>query len=434
MRRAFERLARLVGQDVRATASSGERRPMQPKTSREDWVTPDHVPASLIVDFDFYNPPGVDEDLHRAWRTLRSGPDIVWSPHNGGHWIATRGRDIAAMMADPQHFSNVQVNVPREAQRSIPLGLDPPDHGPFRKLLMPAFLPKAVNLLEEGVRRVAVERIEAIAPRGACEFMSDFARVLPVVVFLDIVKLPQEDREMLQREAEPIFRSKAAEPRARAHAALRDYLAKFMDARAASPGEDLLSQVATAEIDGRPITRDEAMGVAMLLLAGGLDTVASLLGFSAHFLALNPGHRRQLIERPDLMPNAVEELIRRFGIANNVRTVVEDYDYNGVFLKKGDVIQTPSLMAGLDEDFTPNPLEVDFTRPLTEIRHAAFGAGPHTCPGAVLARREIRIFLETWLARMPDFRLKPGTRPAMVSGMTNGVRELWLSWDVAASS
>ena len=183
------------------------------------------------------------------------------------------------------------------------------------------------------------------------------------------------------------------------------YLGEWVERRAVDPGSDLLSRIVTASVDGRPITRSEAFNVCLLMLLGGLDTVASMLGFVARFLAGSADQRRQLCERIDDQPflrSAVEELVRRHGVVNTGRFIVEDMEYHGVQLRAGDLIQLPNSLVGLDERAVDDPLTVDFTRPFP-IRHAAFGTGPHTCPGAVLARREIQIFIEEWLSRIPDF-------------------------------
>jgi cytochrome P450 len=169
------------------------------------------------------------------------------------------------------------------------------------------------------------------------------------------------------------------------------------------------------------------MAMCLLLLFGGLDTVASMLSFIARFLALNPAHRRELAQDRSLIPNAVEELIRRHGVANTCRLVKKDIVLKGAPLKAGDQIQAPNVFVGLDEATVTDPMRVDFHRE-RPIPHAAFGNGVHTCPGAVLARREIKVFLEEWLARIPDFEIKPGTIPLVEAGNVSGVVELQLSW------
>jgi cytochrome P450 len=166
-------------------------------------------------------------------------------------------------------------------------------------------------------------------------------------------------------------------------------------------------------------------------LSGGLDTVKNLLGFVALFLATHPDHVRQLREKPEIIPHAIEELIRRHGVSNTARLVVTDYDFLGVHLKAGDQLQGVTALFGLDDETVPNPMDVDFNRP-APIPHAAFGNGAHRCPGAILARRELKVWLEEWLPRIPEFAVKPGTTPQQAAGMVNNVSELWLSWRTGA--
>lgn len=391
---------------------------------------PDNVPADRVVDFDFYDLAGKAEDIQLAWARLHEGPDIVWTPHNGGHWIATRADDIDVMQLDHEHFSHAHFMLPlsENEPHSLPLVLDPPEHGPFRKLIMPAFMPQAIRALEDVARTTARALVDEIAPRGECEFVSEFARVLPINIFLKIVDLPLDDRELLLQWTEIAVRSNDANERNEAHARMMGYLARYIEERSQNPGSDLISMITQGDIDGRPIARTEVFSLCALLLFGGLDTVASQLGFIAHFLAKNPDHRRQLVERPQIIPVAIEELLRRFGLPNTARWVTMDYEYKGLKFRKGDMIQLPKCLYGLDDRRNQDPRTVDFQRKPSTIKHAAFGAGPHVCPGAVLARRELMVFLQEWMPRIPDFEIVEEKPPVMASGMVNGVIELNLRW------
>ena len=396
---------------------------------------PAHVPAERVFDFDFFAPPGADEDVHLAWRRLHAeAPDVFWTPRNGGHWIATRGEAIREIQLDHTRFSHRNFTLPVDKNQlftPLPLGLDPPEHAPFRKIIMPAFLPKVVNALEARVREIARDLVRELAPRGECDFIEDFARHLPIAVFMSVVDLPMSDRETLLPWAEIVVRSPDIDARRQAQANMHGYLSKWVVERRESPGDDLISKVVHAEVDGRPITNAETFALLSLVLFGGLDTVASMMGFIARFLALNPAHRRDLLAHPEIRKNAIEELIRRHGVSNTARYVTHDLEFHGVALKEGDMIQVPNLLYGLDDRIVDDPLKVDFRR--EDVPIAAFGAGPHTCPGAVLARREIAVFIDEWLPRIPDFELKPGARPAMASGLVNGVTRLELVWDPATT-
>jgi len=243
------------------------------------------------------------------------------------------------------------------------------------------------------------------------------------------VDLPIADKGILLPMAEESVRGRDAETRLRSQRAMGAYLIDKIRARRDNPGEDLLSKIVNVDIEGSRISEEEAVYYASLVLFGGLDTVAGMLGFVARFLALNPGHRRQLVERLDdeaFLKQAIEELVRRHGLANTARVIPEDFTYKGIAFRAGDRILPANLFVGLDERLNANPLEVDFAR--EKPVHAAFGNGPHACPGAILARRELRIFLQEWLSRIPDFRLQPGTAPVLATGMVNGVLRLDLVW------
>ncbi|MEX3841750.1 cytochrome P450 [Paraburkholderia sp. BR10882] len=395
----------------------------------KDWTVPDHVPRELVVDFDYMNPPGAQDDVHLAWKSLHAGPDIVWSPYYGGHWIATRGEDIDAMQKDHTRFSHQSVNIPPlNESRLVPLELDPPEHTAYRNLITPAFLPQAIASLESDVRSLAIELIEKIAPRGECEFVSEFSKILPIVIFLRLADLPLSDREQLLEWAEWAVRGNLDE-RIESQHRLGGYIATWVEKRKAQAGGDLVSLIVNAQIDGKPISPARMFGMFIVVLFGGLDTVASLMGFIARFLAENPAHRRQLIENPELMVSSVDELIRRFGVANTARLITQDMEYKGVQFKKGDQIQLPNSLFGLDDRKFSNPLAVDLTR--KPVMHAAFGNGPHRCPGSFLARTEIKVFLQEWLKRIPDFRIREGDKPRCGSGSVNGMLYLPLAWDVA---
>lgn len=395
-------------------------------------AVPDNVPPELVVDFDFYTLAGKAEDIQLAWAELHKGPDIVWTPHYGGYWIATRAADIQVMQVDHEHFSHNEFDIPLNPDRvkSIPLSLDPPDHTPYRKLLMAGFTPQKVRQYSEVARDTAKELVAQLQPRGECEFIDDFAKVLPINVFLTMMGLPLEDRDFLLPRAEIAVRSNDVDLKTRTQMELAGYLMGHIESRKSNPQDDLLGMIVNGEVSERALTPQEIMAMSLLVLVGGLDTVASQIGFVAHFLAKNPGHRRELVEKPKLAQVACEEFLRRYGLPNTARQLTMDYDYKGISFKKGDMIQMPKCLYGLDDRINANPEVVDFHRKPSEIKHAAFGAGPHVCPGNVLARRELITFLEEWLPAIPDFAIDPDRPPVFAAGSVNGVDKLYLKWAV----
>lgn len=393
---------------------------------------PAHVPADRVVDFDIFDFPVEEVDYQQALKAqLADGkPDLLWTPRNGGHWIMTRFDGIATVLADSDHFSSRHITVPPDTSGRpplVPLQLDPPDHTPYRALLQQTLSPKAVGALGEAARALAIELIEGFKADGQCEFISAFAQHLPIAIFMNIVGLPESDRPMLTEMAERALRGDDSAERTQAAIDIGAYGMRKVMERRAHPGSDLISRIATAEVDGQPIGDQQLAGLVTLLLLGGLDTVASSLGFFAQFLARHPEHRRQLVEHPELIPNAVEELLRRFPIAILARQVRSDMPYDGVTLHAGDMVLAPTPLSGLDETRFADPLSVDFNRERPGL-NATFGGGAHRCPGSMLARTELRVFLEEWLKRIPDFAIAPGADVKVSARSVATITALPLVW------
>ena len=391
---------------------------------------PDHVPLHLVRDFDYRDFPGHDLDVHLAWKKLHEGPDLFWSPRYGGYWVATRAVDIDAMQADHERFSYRHVTIPPQEgfPPLAPLEYDPPTHGPLRSVLSPAFGPKPVQSLEAGLRDLSLELLAHFEKLGHCDFVESYAKRLPIVMFLRLVDLPLEDREELLTLTELSVRPRSAEDQIRAFSGLQQYIGRWVVERKLRPGKDLLSRMVNAEIGDRAISETELAGMIPNVIFGGLDTVASALSFTARALAEQPALREQLIEDPALIPAAVEEFLRRFGIPNTARVVTHDMEYNGVRFMKDELVLLSKTLHGLDDRRFTDPLKIDFHR--RRQPHAAFGDGPHRCPGAPLARMEMRVFLEQWLQHIPDFHITPGATVKTSSGPVNGVLSLPLSWSV----
>ena len=391
---------------------------------------PSNVPRELVRDFDYNAPPGIEDGVHEAWHRLHDGPDIFWTPHHGGHWVLTRAEDVEYMMKTYEIFSMHGLTIPKipTPHRLLPLEEDPPVSTPFRNLIQPFFLPKAVKNLEADVRAITTSLIDSFHAKGECEFIGDFAQHLPIIVFLKMVNLPLEDRPQLLAMADGLTRGTTVEVRNQAVTDLMAYLEKWIVERRLHPGEDIISKIANATINGRPITDVEIRSLLTLVVFGGLDTVASSLGFIANALALHPDLRRQLIDNPNLVPGAVEELLRRHGITGDGRELTRDLEYKGISFRKGDLVWIQTLVYGLDDSKFKNPMQIDLTR--RGVPHAAFGFGPHHCPGAYVGRTELKVFIQEWLRRIPDFHVKPGERIVARSGSICSVLYLPLQWTV----
>jgi cytochrome P450 len=391
---------------------------------------PAHVPPELTVDFDFMRPGPEGCDPFEAWSRLHGLAPLVWTPRNGGHWLATRGEDIPVILKNHELFSSSRAFIGLSNRpKGVPLEYDPPEHGPLRKVLIPAFSPKAVAQWSAEARRLTVELIEGFRGAGRCEFIGDFAQQLPMIIFLRMIALPLDHRRMLIDWIGTGLRSIDIAKRAAARAQLNEYLARLLDERLANPGGDILSAAIHADIGGRTMNRQEALGLASGLLGGGLDTVAATMGWIALFLARNPGHRRELSEDPGRIPKAIEELMRRYSIANIARVVKNDMQYLGASLKAGEQILMATCIHGLDERSFAAPTEVHFDR-RDSYKHSTLSHGIHRCIGAPLAIQEMKIFLEEWLSRIPEFALDAQDPPVMATGIVHGLTRLPLTWPV----
>ena len=390
---------------------------------------PAHVPASLVRDFDFLQPE-VEGDLYDWWADLLAGPEIFFTPRHGGHWVTTRHDDIAHVLENWETFSSQQMTVPKGTHQfpSPPIMYDPPLHTDFRRLLAPFFTPKSIGELEAKASDLSVRLIEQVVARGSCEFVSELSLAMPIGIFLGLVDLPDADRLELLSYAEKMVRGKTHEEQAEGFMQSYQYLGAVFAQRRENPGADIFSYALQGTIEGgRHLTEMELLGLGALLLAGGLDTVAGMMGFIMLHLARTPEHQELLAAQPELMPQAIEELMRRHQIANVARLVVKDTVLGGVAMKEGDMVLTPTSMAGLDDRRYPDPLKVDFAR--EDKRSLVFGKGPHQCIGAFLARTELRVFFTEWLKRVPRFRIAPGAAPVAVPGRANAVSYLPLVWD-----
>lgn len=365
---------------------------------------PSHVPADRIVDFDRFSGPELGSCPHRRVSELfRRSPDIFYTPHDRGHWVVAKAEVARDMLRQPEKFSSHPRHNPANLRkpRTLPNQSDPPEHTHLRRIVNGFFSPAGVQALESDIRRLAVELITAVQDQGSCEFVTQIAQIFPVVIFLRMAGAPLEDRPKLSAMADRFTRSPDVRDRLAALEDLAAYLQVLIDARERQPADDLVSLVVQGNVEGRPLNADEKIGMVTLLFLGGLDTVAATLSFFMGFLADHPDHCRQLVDDPSLLPQAIEELMRVHGVAGTERGVTEDMHYAGVDFKAGDRLVFPAHVYGLNNDATEDPDRVDFRRPVST--HLVFGAGPHRCLGSHLARLEMRVFLEEWIARIPRF-------------------------------
>jgi cytochrome P450 len=403
---------------------------------------PEHIPGSVIYDFDFFRDPAYLADPHkRILELVRSAPPLFWTPRNGGHWMFLSHEANFKASRDPDTFSSQFVTeeqmkafmaqLPPGMPRiplAVPINLDPPEHTKYRAPLQKAFSPKTMLALKESIRALANELIDKVIDRGRCDFMVDIAEPLPVQVFLKLLGLP------LDRQAEyrAIVRAQLANTEHDAKKSMMNLIqvtAIMRDtilARRDQPRDDMLSMLWKSEIDGRPTTLEDMENYAVLLFIAGLDTVMNGMGFGVRHLAQDPELQRTLRADPRRIPVAAEELLRRYTFTVPVRQVRKDVVFEGVPMREGERVMLFLPAADLDPKEFPDADRLDIQR---EKPHIAFNAGPHRCLGSHLARVELQTLYEQMLERLPEFRLDPKHPPKFHGGPVIGVDSLTLVWN-----
>ena len=392
---------------------------------------PDHVPAELVRDFDIFNFIEPTDDLYEAWhRIVNEDPPVFFTPHYGGFWVINRADLQDEAWPDFELFCSTEgIGIPPSPDNIpafLPIEADPPYQKDLRRPLNMALSPKGVTALADRARALCRKLVEDVAPKGRCEFVGEFSLIMPMELFLHLVNLPSEDREPLLAIVAVALKEGDMEKRFAAQAEMNAYLDKWVRERVENPGDDLMSAVVNMEIDGRPLTHQERVGYMTTAMLGGLDTVGGLMAMSAWHLATHPEHRRTLIDHPEMIPDAVEEILRRHSIATIGRTATRDVTFGGAPIRKGDRIMLATMVHGMDDRRWGNALEVKLDRKPRD--HRAFGVGTHRCPGANLARAELKIFIEEWLRVIPEFSIDPDREVLVTTGSVAGLTSLPLVW------
>lgn len=393
---------------------------------------PATVPPELVREANFDDLTAQGDDPWRAVAKLQEGPPVVWMTEaNFGRpgWVLTRHDVINEAFIDYEHFSSERpgmiADLLGEPVRLNPIEIDPPRHHAYRQVLNPFFTPQAMKEFEGPVRQCCRELITKFKDRGGCEFIDEFAVPFPSYIFLDLMDMPRDRlpdfigwQDELMRASDPVVRVAAAR-------SIYAYLKEHMAAQQANPTNALLRAMVGAEIDGRPIDYYELMGMFYVLYVGGLDTVYSTIGWIMHHIATNPHLQARLRADLSLVPRAVEEFCRAFSVVVTHRQVAKDFVFHGVPMKKGDEVNLPIMLANRDPAVHENPHVVDINR---KARHVTFGTGTHNCVGIHLAKREMRIVVEEFLATFGSICLKPGETPRYHTGRTFGLDYLPLTF------
>jgi cytochrome P450 len=388
-----------------------------------DWTT----------DFDHTDPEWV-ADPYPIWDELRTHCPVAHSDRYGGAWLPVRHDDVAAVAYDTEHFTSRSVVVsevrPGPDDLPAPIGLappitsDPPFHALARRLLLPAFAPKPIEALEPFTRELCVELLDATAGERQFDAAVDYAQHIPLRVIVRMLGFPQEDADLFRRFIRMVLEDVDQSAEERQAIVDEGELDAYIDARIAEhladPQDDLTTFLLEAELDGNKLDPDHVRGTMVLLMIAGIDTTWSAIGASLWHLAQNPADRGRLAAEPELMGTAVEEFLRAYAPVTMARLVATDFDFRGREMQEGDWLLLPFPAANRDPEQFPDADKVLIDR--AENRHSAFGLGIHRCIGSNLARMELRVALEEWMKRYPDFELVDPTEVTWSAGQVRGPR------------
>jgi len=390
-----------------------------------DWAT----------DFDHADPE-YNRNAHDIWADLRGRCPVAHSDRYGGTWLPVTHEAVREIAYDTENFTSravvVSTVIPEDEAPvggAPPITSDPPFHHEARRLLLPPFAPKKIAEWEGEVRilcRNLLDRIEAkIAAGETVDAAVDYAQHIPVNVISRMLGFPLEDDDLFRQFVHDILESINGDPeeRIKSFERIDAYFLTQIEDHRANPRDDLTTYLLNAEMFGEKLPDNVVGGAMLLLLVAGIDTTWSAIGSSLWHLATHADDRRRLVADPALMTTAIEEFLRVYAPVTMARLVAKDHDFHGCPMKVDDWVLLPFPAANLDPAEFEDADKVLIDR--VENRHAAFGLGIHRCLGSNLARLELRVAVEEFIARFPEFELD-GTEDDVVwsVGQIRGPREM----------
>jgi len=396
-----------------------------------DWTT----------DFDLFDPRYV-EDPASVWVELRDRCPVARTERRGTTFMPVDYGDLRAIAQDTEHFSSRDVGVvtarrgagetPPKLLTAPPITSDPPMHTWTRRLLLTRFGPQAIDTMTPITRGIADELLDAFDEHGATDAAITYARHIPVRVIATMLGIPLADEARFTDWAVRILQN-GFERLEDAADGIREVLAYFgekLAERAAMPlderPDDVLSFLVAAEHEGAPLTPHHQLGSCFLLLLAGIDTTWSAIGAALWHLGGHPEDQERLRQDPELIPTAVEEILRFYSPVTMARYVSADTEVHGCPMHQGDKVLLTFPAGNRDPAVFDDPDEFRIDR--LHNRHFAFGSGIHRCLGSNLARMELRVAVEAFLERVPTFTLADDTDPSWSGGQVRGPRRVELRW------
>ncbi len=392
----------------------------------------------LLGEVELYNPDVyVNGVPHEAFRLLRKEAPVHFQkePNGRGYYAITKYDDIVNISKNPKTFSsyhgtNIEEYPPEalDAVRMLMVNMDPPQHNKFRKLASVAFTPRVVKALEPHIRERTQKILQEVQEKRDVDIVANMAGELPLQVICDLGGVPQADRHLIFNWSnrligfdDPEFQT-SFEDGTMAAAEVWQYANQLAEDRKGKTGDDFVTLLVNAEVDGNRLTEMEFDAFFLMLMVAGNETTRNLISGGLLALLENPAEQARLVKDPSLVPSAVEEMLRWVTpVMYFRRTTTTDVEIRGTKIKQGEKVVMYYPSANRDEDVFTDPYKFDVGR--TPNEHLAFGTGQHFCLGASLARLEIRIMFEELLKRLPKFELT-GKARRLRSNFINGYKEI----------
>ena len=390
--------------------------------------------ADWVSDYDIFDPSFIVDPYPRMAEIRESECPVAHSDRWGGSWMPTRYDDIVAVAQEYEVFTseNIIVVPPPPGQmegayggvKAPPISSDPPDHHWHRRLILPTFSPQSVVKYEQGTRELCHRLIDGFIGQGQADAAADYAQQIPVRVIAAMLGVPLEMSDEFTDWVRGVLEVGLTDPAVRLASRgkiINFFVGQLADRKANPRADDLITELLQSVDDkGQPVEDTYILGVCNLMLIAGIDTTWSAIGSSLWHLAQHPEHRAELRDDPSIWPTAIEELLRAYSPVTMARMVARDTEFQGCPMHAGDRVLMAFPAANRDPRQFENPDEVILTR--EHNRHIAFGSGIHRCAGSNLARLELRVALQTWLERIPEFALADPATVTWAGGQVHGPR------------
>jgi cytochrome P450 len=393
--------------------------------------------------------PDYIKDPFPIWKDIRGKCPVAHTERIGGSWMPINYEDLVNIAANTDVFSSANpLVVPLEPPEghelaeaneedqpfygvgAPPISSDPPEHTWSRRLILPPFSARAIEKWVPMTEEHCNSLIDGFIDKGGCDGAADYAQQIPPYVIARMLGIPVEMTDTFTQWVREFleFGLQNFDMAVNSRNTILTFLwQQLQERKKDASGDDLISYLLRAEVDGKPVPDQHVLGTSFLLLLAGIDTTWSSIGAALWHLAQHPEDRRRMMEDPEVFTTGIDELLRAYAPVTMARIVTRDFEYDGCKMKAGDKVLMSFPAGNRDPAKFENPDEVQIDRKVNP--HIAFGVGIHRCAGSNLARMEMRVAIKEFLTRIPDFRLEDPEAVTWAGGQVRGPRSMRLAFD-----